>query len=282
MTSVAQFFGNAPGLGPSSTLALVLADGTAGTAGTGNCPDLVVANTETYQTFGTGPDVVTTPTPARGAGALRCNYNAGTAANVMRSELGTDYAGRVNSWTIEGWARITAFSDSGVNVPVPVFGTCGGRVATGNDLRIGWQFALGQNGVTFSIEPDAQTSLFNTTTQVYAFGTDPAGAGARTHAVFHSSSVATNTWYHLCAQWYSGSNNFRIFIDGVLLGSYTPTLSATGQAVMDTMSHLLAGNQVNYHYGASTDGFLDQLRFSSGLRYPSTGFTVPAGVFVLD
>ncbi|MGM5470094.1 LamG-like jellyroll fold domain-containing protein [Flavobacteriaceae bacterium LMO-SS05] len=78
----------------------------------------------------------------------------------------------------------------------------------------------------------------------------------------HSNTISTNRWYHVAVT-YDGSNNYNMYIDGILLGSATgpPPTANTFECIMGAMDQAAAlGNTTPRYYYS---GWLDELRIWS-------------------
>jgi hypothetical protein len=152
---------------------------------------------------------------------------------------------------------------------------------------------LGDYTIEYWIYPNAFNSSTNGGSNVFSQAT-PASTGeyfsfgprASGVVVFYyyngaaqtitSGSISTGTWTHLAATYEKSSNTLRIFINGTLTTS--TTISGTpllGPA--DATAPILVGASAN----AQFNGYIDDLRITSGIaRYTST-FTPPTTNFAL-
>lgn len=152
---------------------------------------------------------------------------------------------------------------------------------------------LGDYTIEYWIYPNAFASSANGGSNVFSQAT-PASTGeyfsfgprASGVVVFYyyngatqiitSGTIGTGTWTHLAATYEKSSNTLRIFINGTLTTSTTisgtPLLAPT-----DATAPILVGAGAN----AQFNGYIDDLRVSSGIaRYTNT-FTPPTSAFAL-
>lgn len=91
--------------------------------------------------------------------------------------------------------------------------------------------------------------------------------------LFAAGTPAINTWFHLAVD-RDASNVFRIYKDGVMLGSLTHTdrLYPLGNSYLDVM---------HYANNRETIGYADEIRLTKGVaRYADdSGFTPPTSAF---
>jgi len=87
-------------------------------------------------------------------------------------------------------------------------------------------------------------------------------------------SLTTGIWYHLAVD-RDASNKFRIYVDGVMVGS------ATIAAAINSNSGLVAIGSQNGAAAVDTHGWFDESRITKNVaRYASdSGFTVPTAAY---
>lgn len=90
--------------------------------------------------------------------------------------------------------------------------------------------------------------------------------------ITHSTTLSTNTWYHVALVRESG--DWTIYVDGVASSSYTGT-----DALPSNTEVFRIG--INQPGSNSHDGYIDEFRISNTARY-TTGFTAPTAPFVND
>lgn len=263
-----------------TTRALILADGAAGAASVVNAPDLVTANTESYTVSAGSLDVVASaPAPARGSGCLRSRTGGAATQQWVGSQF-TAFNARTTAWTFELWGQWNQWPDL-AGAPLTLGGL---HNHSYSDRSSGWKLGVSDSsigtGLTLALEPvtvGGDTDVDSGWPSVGNAGDAP----SKPRAQLWTHPLSLNTWYHFCMM-YDGTTMYG-FVDGILVGSWAPTHNAVSNSRHDAMDGVLAGRTTDYSDNALTsDTFTDQIRLSNGLRYALTGFTVPAGVFVLD
>ncbi len=108
------------------------------------------------------------------------------------------------------------------------------------------------------------------------FGFKPGGGGADVTINSTGVTLTTATWYFLAVD-KDATGKIRIYRNGVMVGSATPTDSSFETADSAT----LAIGATGFTGGFSVNGWIDELRVTKGVaRYASdSGFTVPTGAF---
>lgn len=145
-------------------------------------------------------------------------------------------------WTVECFARLNAFP--------------------GDQHLMGQWVGIGTAG--FMLRPTSSAGISFFAYDGGAFVTDFGSA---------SSILSTGTWYHFAVD--SNGTKVRLYKDGVMIGSQTPSNTNCGNASAALTVGLdgLGGRPVN--------GWLDEVRITKGVaRYNSdAGYTVPAAAF---
>lgn len=149
----------------------------------------------------------------------------------------TDYS-PTGDFTYECWVRTTDVSSIHV-----IASTRGGGT--------GWQFQINAGGAV----------------QITFFGSYSGGAAV----AVSSSTLSTNTWYHVA--WTHTGGTWRVFINGVLEGSNAPA----GSYASNTSTLYLGFDPI--FGGRYFTGHIDDSRITRGVaRYTST-FTPPSAAF---
>lgn len=97
-----------------------------------------------------------------------------------------------------------------------------------------------------------------------------------------STVIATSAWTPTSATWYhlavdrDGSNKFRIYVDGVMMGSATASVTLFAATSVMRIGNSATGGGSEYF-----DGNIDEVRITKGVaRYASDGgFTPPTAAF---
>jgi hypothetical protein len=135
-------------------------------------------------------------------------------------------------------------------------------------IAAGTRILFGQ----WSSVPNLGWYLWNDTAQM-GMQVSVSGSDSFTVAQSSAGAIATNTWYHIAAD-YNGTK-YRIYIDGVMVGS-----STTARNIANSNLELVLGS--NAAVGSFfLNGWLDEVRITKGTaRYASDGgFTPPSALF---
>lgn len=181
-----------------------------------------------------------------GAGSAQFNgtSNFATWSNSADWDFGS------GQFTVEGWFRFDAAG-----------------IESHQDLLSNW--TAGTSNRSWLLEyrgGDATNVLW------FAYSTNGTG----------STVIATSAWTPTSGQWYhiavdrDGSNKFRIYVDGVMLGSATASVT-----LFAATSVLRVGNSATSGGSLYFDGNMDEVRLTKGVgRYVSDGgFSVPTAAF---
>jgi hypothetical protein len=102
----------------------------------------------------------------------------------------------------------------------------------------------------------------------FSYSTD----GFNSTSVTGTTSLSTNTWYHVAID-RDGSNNIRLYLDGIVVGG--PTAAAA--TFFNSNRVLRLGNHGSS--GATWIGQLDDMRITKGVARYGGAFTPPAAAF---
>jgi hypothetical protein len=95
------------------------------------------------------------------------------------------------------------------------------------------------------------------------------GSGAQPTLDMTSTLISLNTWYHLALVKVSTLANFKVYLDGTLIGTVT-----TGDTMDDYASDLYIGRAA-WANGLPFNGWIDELRVIKGSAVWSADFTPP-------
>jgi hypothetical protein len=191
--------------------------------------------------------------------------SAGNRANVGAGDL-----------TIDLWLRGTRAANRGL-VSCSGYGWITGNVVLDRDR---WPVS-GADGRDFGLAVDRTGRV--------AFGLDT-GAGSITLCT-SGVDVLDGAWHHVAVQRAVGSGRVRIFVDGV---SRAATVGPSGTISYPVGfagvprpwdAYLVLGAEKHDAGRASYPsfaGWIDEVRVSVGLRYPTSGFTPRTTPFVVD
>jgi len=84
-----------------------------------------------------------------------------------------------------------------------------------------------------------------------------------------TTTLTTDRWYHVALSGSDGS--YKLFLDGALEGTYTGS-SSTGSNTWHLGAWLYSGNNSLYY---PLNGYLDDIRFTSGIARYTSAFTAP-------
>jgi hypothetical protein len=109
---------------------------------------------------------------------------------------------------------------------------------------------------------------------IFAFSSN---GGVSNNEIVTAAGVnpTTGVWYHFACD-RDGSNKFRIYVDGVMVGS-----STIASAINTNTGTVGIGSQLGAAAVVDTHGWFDEVRITKGVaRYASDGgFTVPAAAY---
>jgi hypothetical protein len=146
-----------------------------------------------------------------------------------------------SDFTVEYWIRAAAFTQGGAGVAPVIVGNMSATTSTNY-----WSFGpISSGAVRFYYFNGAVVTMTTSTT------------------------LATNTWYHLA--FVKSGTGLTIYIDGV--SSATSTVSGTPQSSSSTA--FCIGQFSN----ASFNGYLDELRITTGVARYTANFTPPTAAF---
>ena len=153
-------------------------------------------------------------------------------------------AANSDQFTVECWVRLAAYGDSL---------SCIVGSSTISEL---WDFSIRSTG-------EFRFAFYNS-----------ANVGISVNSV--GAAIALDTWYHLAVD-KDASGKIRVYKDGVMLGSDTPSDSSI---LLDRTATLEIG-ALGLFGAYGFDGWIDELRITKGVaRYASDGgFTVPTSAF---
>ena len=126
--------------------------------------------------------------------------------------------------------------------------------------------SIGSNNIFLDCRP-AVNGVYFTLAQlggVWAYYTNSA-------TQISGGTPATNTWYHVALCRSSGTT--RLFVDGVLIGSFTDSLNygaATFNLGLDSQAPAA---------GFNLNGYIDDFRYTPGVARYTANFTPPAAAF---
>jgi len=197
-------------------------------------------------------------TPSAASGALRY---AGSKAGLVFDGV-NDY-GQVGdstslsvtkSVTVEAWVK---------------------TYATGTEQTI-----LGKWDETSGTE-DRSYRIWITSGNRFAFSVSSGGtAGTISTITGTTTTVASNTWYHVAGVYDSYNQTLDLYVNGASDATQT---SGAPASVDDNGSSLYLGGKENSSGSVDTyfQGILDEIRISTGVRYP-TAFTAPSRPLTAD
>jgi hypothetical protein len=150
-----------------------------------------------------------------------------------------------DEFTVEGWFRATALSSD--------------------------RFICGQAG--WSIGTQISWAVYVESGQL-VFYYRVASGGPNVIITSSGAGITTNTWYHFAVD-KSSAGVFRLYINGVMVGTATPATQTLNNSTVAFRVGLSANNLSDFA------GHIDELRITKGVaRYKSnSGFTVPTAAY---
>ena len=246
-------------------------DGSDGVLPAGDYRDYGSTTATQYWTIATGP-------PGFDVAAANLNLvNYFSDVNDPQAEFfgpGGDYSLR---WNIEGTGSINCFDDVAVTLS-----SCATLDFDGLDDNVTFRNDFDLDNGAFSIEiwvkPDSEQNLGgpNNGIQTILSKRDQTaltdGYDLRLvnnkisfnwnngNSFTHSNTISTNRWYHVAVT-FDGSNSYKMYIDGIELGSTTGVapINNNFECIMGAMDRSAAGGNptpINYY-----SGWTDELRF---------------------
>lgn len=153
-------------------------------------------------------------------------------------------------FTVEFWFNLNAFntmSGSGNNF-------FGNGLSTANN---GWSMGFAGSGTTVT---SIEYRVFN--------------SGAQSVNTFSGLSLSIGVWYHVVLQRNgSGSNNLRLFVNGVLQGA--AQTAVTYSTAASTFAFGSGSYLQNIVYSGNADYYISNVRLTKSAVYSTSGFTSP-------
>lgn len=153
-----------------------------------------------------------------------------------------------SEFTLECWVRF-----SSVGTVQRIIDTRGNSA----DLAMAYAFGMGSSGNTNKICFEADTSNAG------------AGSGAWEVALYGTTTVSANTWYHVAVVRIGGS--WKLYVDGVQEASVTSSIAIGSEAAT---GYIGAGCNGASSIGYYLNGYIDDLRVCKSAKY-TANFTPP-------
>ena len=173
-------------------------------------------------------------------------YFDGNGTDYLDTGLQSSLNFQTDDFTIEFWVNISSHGGS-----------------TNPRLLTNWRDPLGFSTNMWSLHHDH--SLGNEKISFFAYNLNTSAPILQS-----TTTISTSTWYHVAIT--RSGNTFRLFIDGTQEDSFTSTSSLDGSGTR----RIYIGDM---EPGQSTDGYIDELRVTSGTARYTSNFSVPTAAF---
>jgi len=249
-----------------------------------NSPSLAIANAQAGDaafysvTVGSPHGTTTSPAAALGVGRHSLRFFGTGTPGGDRVKIALDEPARpvdvaAGDFTVELWLKALPGANQRPAVtPGAGVNWVGGNMFLNNDIYGAgdfgdYGFSLGNGRVAFGCENSAGSAL----------------------TIVGATDVCDGRWHHIALTRTAGTGQIRLWVDGALDASGNAPAGnlsyRDGRAtawpndrllVLGAEKHELAG-----YFGSAFNGWLDELRFSTGVRY-TAAFTRPAAPFTPD
>lgn len=210
-----------------------------------------------------GEDAATTTTDESGSAQTITAFRGNAQISTAASKFGSSSLRVTTDGDLVEMADADDLSFAGEDFTVECFLNWS-ATSSGQEMFVAKYFNVGnQREWWLGTDGDASDIYF-------AYSTD--GANGLVGPVAPFPSKNTGQWYHFAAT--REGNNWRIFVDGVLLNTAVITSS-----IFSGSSPVFIGGRYTNGYGLAPNAWIDSVRITKGVARYTENFTVPTETF---